>query len=126
MSTCTTRSTYLDSLKRRLESVDICIRELRSNSRGKEERRALLKKRRALEDAIKEQSQSGVAVSDHAIVRYMQRVHEIDIDQIKSEIVGFDHKAHKLPDGQFGVNGHKIRVKDGVVVTVVVRDQDRD
>lgn len=126
MSTCTTRESYLDQLKRRLGQVEATLIEIRLGKRVNKERKFLLQEKRSLEAKIRNQTQNGTVISDHAIVRYMQRVHGIDLDAIRDEIVGCDHKALKLPDGQFGVGSHKIRVRDGVVVTVVTRSSDRD
>lgn len=61
-------------------------------------------------------------VSDHAIVRYLERVKGMDIKALKKEILsdGLATKVRQLGDGYYPVKGkYKIRVKDGVVVTVL-------
>ena len=60
-------------------------------------------------------------ISDHAIVRYLERVKGMDIEAIKKEIlpphVHADTKV--MGNGYYPVNGkHKVRVKNGVVITV--------
>ena len=122
----TAAPSQLDSLNRRLTKVNIQLNELANGKRVNIDRKSLVKQKHSLEARIHALTRNGTAVSDHAIVRYMQRVHGIDLDQIKDEIVGHDHKTLKIPDGHYGVNGHKIRVKGGVVVTVVVRDNEKD
>lgn len=87
--------------------------------------RSLAAQVKSLENQIKTLTGKTVVVSEHAIVRYMERVHGIDLDQIKNEIVGRDHKTLKLPSGQYKTNGHKFRVKNGVVVTVITDDKER-
>jgi len=60
-------------------------------------------------------------VSDHAIVRYLERVKGLDIDAIRKELLPDDvRQATLMGNGYYPVNGtHKVRVKDGVVITVL-------
>jgi len=60
-------------------------------------------------------------ISDHAIVRYLERVKGLDIDEIRKEILP-DYvraKTKAMGNGYYPVNGtHKIRVKNDMVITV--------
>lgn len=60
-------------------------------------------------------------VSDHAVVRYLERVKGMDIASIRKEILPDNVKqATIMGNGYYPVNGtHKVRVKDGVVITVL-------
>lgn len=67
---------------------------------------------------------NNVVVTEHAIVRYFERVLGYDISEIKSHIV-----PQKTADqikvcktGLFPVNNFKLRVKKGTVVTLVKGD----
>jgi recombination DNA repair RAD52 pathway protein len=61
-------------------------------------------------------------VSDHAIVRYLERVKGLDIEAIKKEILpdALSRAAKKMGNGFYPVNGtHKVRIKNQVVITVL-------
>jgi hypothetical protein len=62
-------------------------------------------------------------VSDHALLRYVERVMGIDVEAIRSDILTDGVKA-ALRTGATGitVNGVKMVAKDGVVVTVLADD----
>lgn len=60
-------------------------------------------------------------ISDHAVVRYLERVKGMDIAAIKKEILPDDVAAKTKigGNGYYPVNGqHKVRVKNGTVITV--------
>lgn len=61
-------------------------------------------------------------VSDHAVVRYLERIEGVDIEAIKKKILP-EHMVKMtkaLGNGYYPVGDtHKIRVKDGIVVTVL-------
>ncbi|GGB14969.1 hypothetical protein GCM10011380_00470 [Sphingomonas metalli] len=61
------------------------------------------------------------AVTDHAIVRYLERVHGIDMDVIRAEILT---PVVQLAEGfgcgtVIGKNGCRVMIRDGVVTTIV-------
>jgi hypothetical protein len=61
------------------------------------------------------------AVSDHAVVRYLERVYGIDMDVIRAEIVT---PVVQLAEGfgcgtVVGRHGCRVMIRDGVVTTVV-------
>lgn len=87
--------------------------------------RKLANQERQLQLEIDKLKAAALVVTEHAIVRYMQRVYDIDLEQIKREILGTE-KELKLPNGTYPVNGHKIRVKNGAVVTVLVKGNEKD
>lgn len=65
----------------------------------------------------------GVSVSDHALVRYMERVKCVDIHSAKEAIL--NEKTLLLieqmgPNGTYPCDGFSIVVKNNVVVTVIV------
>lgn len=65
----------------------------------------------------------GVTVSEHAIIRYIERVMGINIEQIAEKILPEKelHYIQQLGNGHYPVNHgeFKIVVKDGVVITVL-------
>lgn len=59
-------------------------------------------------------------VSDHAMMRYMERVMGLDIEKIRSEILTDNAKAAlKMGATKYTVNGVKFKAKNGVFVTVI-------
>lgn len=66
-------------------------------------------------------------VSDHALLRYLERVKGVDIDALRAEILGEGRQemiqkmmSCKLPIG----GGAKLIVQQRVVVTVITRETD--
>jgi hypothetical protein len=62
-----------------------------------------------------------VLITDHAVVRYLERINSVDIDKIKEQIKDkVDLNAVKtLGCGKFPIdNSYKIVVKDMIVVTI--------
>lgn len=121
-------SAKLKNLNRRLAEINVELNDLRQRriDLEKSENR-LLSQARSLQSDIKKLTKRHVQVSEHAIVRYMERVHKLELNSLRDEIVGSDHRKLVLPSGQFAVgNTHKIRVKDGIVTTVIVKDDDNN
>jgi len=74
----------------------------------------LLKKRRHL------------SLSDHAIVRYMERVLGIDIEQITNMVIteSLKTKVNAMGNGTYGIgDGFKVIIKDNYVLTVVKKEK---
>ncbi len=66
-------------------------------------------------------------VSDHALLRYLERVKGVDIDALRAEMLGEGRQALiqklmscKLPIG----DGARLIVQQRVVVTVITRETD--
>lgn len=63
-----------------------------------------------------------ISVTDHAVVRYLERHYGLDIDDLKSEMLGGDVRSlyAKFGNGEFAISGGmKAVIKDGTVVTVL-------
>jgi hypothetical protein len=60
------------------------------------------------------------SISDHAIVRYMERVKGIDMRRLKSEILPHERR-HLLTAGagRIKADGHELVCGKGVVVTII-------
>jgi hypothetical protein len=60
-------------------------------------------------------------VSDHAIVRYFERVLGVDMDQVRNKIATNELKrVHKqLGDGKLPMKDFTAVIKNGVVLTVL-------
>ena len=62
------------------------------------------------------------AVTDHALLRYLERVVGLDVEAVRRDILSdrnrmlIDHCVHaKIPLG----NGHRMIVRDATVVTIL-------
>lgn len=66
-----------------------------------------------------------IDISDHAIVRYMERVYKLDLDGIKRQIMPEEKERliEKMGDGAYTVKDkvgkYKLVVKGRVVVTIL-------
>lgn len=68
----------------------------------------------------------GLIISEHAILRYIERVIGIDLEQIKSKIITKQTQkmVESLGNGTYPQDGFKIKVVDNVVVTVVTNSDE--
>jgi len=62
-----------------------------------------------------------IIVSEHAIIRYLERVYKLDLEKIKGEILPttIAKQAKVIGNGRYGVVDHTLLIKDNVVVTVL-------
>lgn len=58
------------------------------------------------------------AVSDHALLRYLERVRGLDLDAVRAEIVGIVHQAAAVGATRVSVNGFTYMLEGRRVVTV--------
>jgi len=65
-----------------------------------------------------------IIISEHAIVRYVERVLKIDMDKLSKEIISdeFKKSVAKLGNGTYTHNNHFIKVVDNVIVTVTAKE----
>jgi hypothetical protein len=66
-----------------------------------------------------------VTISDHAILRYLERVHGIDMDRVRAEM---ECPALAVADAfgcpvLIGKNGERLVIRDGTVVTVIAKSR---
>ena len=86
----------------------------------------LAAKKAAIKDLKQKIHQFGnefkVEITDHAILRYLERVHGIDVSEIKSKILTDKMKfmIETLGNGTFPGDGYKLRVVDKKIVTIIV------
>ena len=66
-----------------------------------------------------------VVVSEHAILRYLERVHGVDIEALKQEIMpdSIKDSIETVGSGRYPVNGtHTLLVKQFVVSTILTKE----
>ena len=111
--------TQLATLKRESASAKERQREVQSLIQD------LARQIQSVEKSIDTLTKLGPVVSEHAILRYLERVKGINIDDVRAEILPESVKATvcELGNGQYPVGNFKIRVRDGVVITVITADR---
>lgn len=120
------------SFKQTLKSLETQKKSLDSQLKIKfqelENTKAIISKLQSQKDKISHQIKSfensdKIIVSEHAIIRYMERVKGISISEIESEIISENvlklvetlGKTGSYPNGNF-----KLIIKNGIVTTITV------
>ncbi len=62
-----------------------------------------------------------VRITDHAILRYLERAHGLDVDAVRRHMVGLAATAGELGAIAVTVENVKLRLEAGVCVTVMKR-----
>lgn len=72
-------------------------------------------------DNLKSKDTGKIIVSEHSLLRYIERVLGIDLNVLRNKILSDDDAKviSALGNGTFPKDGFKIKIKDGVVVTVL-------
>lgn len=67
-----------------------------------------------------QKNQSELVVSEHAILRYLERVRKYDMKTASQSILTHElREIAKLGDGRYTVNGYTLIIKNNVVTTVI-------
>lgn len=106
--------------KERLASIDAEVEAAKERVRTEQRKLSelLLERERVLVEVAKEAAEP--RVSDHAVIRYLERKHGFDFDGVRAEILTPDRVA-AIRAGATSIrhDGIKFVVKDGVIVTTV-------
>lgn len=94
----------------------------------KSDKQSIVDKLKHVESKIEDikNAQLEIVVSDHAIIRYLERVENLDIEAIKKKIATdkVSELINKLGNGVFPVNDvFKITVNKKVITTVLLNEQ---
>lgn len=71
----------------------------------------------SIETKLKEAVETNLVVSEHALLRYLERVEGVNLEEVRKKVLGVI--GDTVIDGIHAVGTHKIRVKDGTVVTII-------
>ena len=76
------------------------------------------------EELKKLKTSNDIIISEHAILRYIERVMKIDMVKLANEIMSdqFKKSITTLGNGTYPYKNHLIKVVDNVVVTVTLKD----
>lgn len=116
----------ISGLKKRLTRIDSDIDDIRAEqTRLNTQMSDLLAEKQRLEQLIESLIPKKLTVSDHAILRYVERVMGIDIEQIRNTIASekVEQTVATLGDSKVPLgNGAYAVVKNHSVVTVTTSD----
>ncbi|MFA5216285.1 hypothetical protein [Sulfuricurvum sp.] len=123
----TTSSQELKRLQSLLNQLQLEFKSLQeSGSRLKMEIATKEKQIKEVEEKIHKLKGANetIIVSEHAILRYLERVYKLDLEKIKHEILPdrIAAQAKVIGNGRYGVIDHTLLIKDNVVVTVITDD----
>lgn len=121
-----------DSVHKKLSQERDRLKSERDSLRGRIS--SLQKQSGAISERIKmincdiykiEQKSDGLRVSDHAIVRYVERVLGVDTEDICKEIIDkVDVMHNQLGNGKYPIgHGSKAVINQGVIVTITGEDK---
>lgn len=71
-----------------------------------------------------EQKNTGPVVSEHALLRYFERVYKVDLDEIRNEILTAEVRAFidMFPSGKIPSKDCRLVVKNRTIVTIEADD----
>ena len=70
-----------------------------------------------------------IIISEHAILRYLERVKGIDLEEIQKEILPTPELRKSIAtcgDGKYMVDEFALRIKKNVVVTILTKDEEEN
>ena len=115
----------LKNLQTRLQRAEADLRQASDEARVAQERESALRRQRdeimrqikAIEDAAVTVEP---VITEHALLRYIERVMGVDLAAIKEEMLGgrMREMITTLKTGSFPGGDYKLVVKNGVVITV--------
>lgn len=118
-------STTLKGLETKFKELDakrnIIIKEIES----KQQEAANLKKEmgqiKNQIDNLKSKASGNIIVSEHSLLRYIERVLGIDLKEIEYKILSDEDKqiVSALGNCTYPKDGFKLKIKDGTVVTII-------
>jgi predicted ribosome quality control (RQC) complex YloA/Tae2 family protein len=79
-----------------------------------------------INDNLNKLKRGELVITDHAIVRYMERVKNLPLEEVKKLLLPDSTRAliGELGNGKFPAGGtHSVVVKDNIVLTVIANNQ---
>lgn len=66
-----------------------------------------------------------VIFTEHAILRYLERVKGLDLNQVKKEMVPdlVTKQIRAMGNGEYPVGTHSVKVKDNTVITILTKEE---
>jgi len=131
MATSVADHAELKHLQRRLDESRASVKALRDEKQALDEKinkeQGTINKLQKDIERIKSAAQSNgkLVVSEHALLRYFERVMGFNLEEIKKRIVpeSVSNAIKTVGSGTFPTETHRLKVKDGVVITILTDDE---
>lgn len=105
------------NISEKIKNLQLTLKHLKENLNNLTQQEANLNKK------IKKLTEkSNVVVSEHALLRYLERIHGLDLEQFKAEMFGVNNIDEiSLPESSMHLkmNGYTLVIDDKVVKTVL-------
>jgi len=110
--------TRRNKLQAQRKQLNIEIQEKQQESAGLKSRIDTLQKKI---EKLKSKKSNNLIVSEHALLRYIERVIGIDLQEIQNKVLPPEKvlEVKAMGNCTYGLGDHKITIKDGIVVTVL-------
>lgn len=123
------KDTKLDGLLLEKKALNVLINSLQQDRnlinievKNLSQRMSILDQKIARESKkAKSNKEKRAAITDHALLRYLERVHNFNIEEIKKQLLSDNVKTHvkRFKSGKVTENGITFIFKDGVIITIV-------
>ena len=72
-------------------------------------------------EAAEASRNTDIIVSDHALLRYIERVYECNVDELREQMLSGNvkHLIQSMGTGKYPIEGGRLVVRDNTVVTVL-------
>jgi len=110
--------TRRNKLQAQRKQLNIEIQEKQKESANMKSRIDMLQKKI---EKLKSKKSNNLIISEHALLRYIERVIGIDLQEIQNKILPPEkvEKIKAMGNCTYGLGDHKLTIKDGIVVTVL-------
>lgn len=113
-------------IKRKLKEVNEDIYDLKTQKACiNEQLSAKIERKHELEKKLKDIDEAAIEVTDHAIIRYLERVLNFNVDNIRNSILNDKmlHQIERIESGKFPhEEGYKVLVKNKKVITIIPKE----
>ena len=114
------KANNLKSIRRALRQLEAEVINIQEDI---EENQLLIDDKLEMIKTLKERKEllekGEIIISDHAMIRYIERVIGIPQSDIKSKIVSDSFKRLYIGDGKYKLDGVQYVIKDNVIVTII-------
>lgn len=123
-------STELKGLETRYKEIETKRNLLIKEIEEKQQQSTIMRKQLVILkgqiESVKQKSDGKIVVSEHSMLRYIERVLGIDLKTIEDKILSDEEKdtVKTLGNCTYPKDGFKIKIKDNTVVTVLTKEED--
>ncbi len=115
------KAQQLKGLQTRLSKLEGDYKSLADNAKqAQKDQHACLNRIKSIKTEIEGFSEKEIIVTEHAVLRYLERIMGFDLDQINKSILTDDIKlmVSKMGDGKYPIDGGRIIVRNNTIISV--------